>query len=119
MAGNTMGMGDAYVSFADELDATDPVGGVVQAGYDVNCDIVNSDAAHLHPIGQIVNAITGVCDDHEAQQGETGPDAQGVDPLTTDRDLGPPVDLDQQAPSDTFELEQPQQPAFTGPSFNF
>lgn len=116
MAGHTMGMGDGYVSFADELDASDPVGGATPASF-VNCDIVNSDAAHLSPVGVAINAFTGECDDLDAGSGESGPEA--VDPLTIDRDLGPPVDLDQPAPSDTFELEQPQQPAFTGPSFNF
>ncbi len=112
MAGNTMGMGDAYVSFADELDATDPVGATLASF--VNCDLVNSDAAHLHPLGVAINAFTGECDDLEAGSGESGPEVD---------ELGPPVDLDQPAPAETYELEQPQQqmeqPAFRVPTFNF
>lgn len=120
MAGHTMGMGDGYVSFADELDANDPVGGATPASF-VNCDLVNSDAAHLVPIQRAVEAFTGECDDLEAQQGEDGPATQGLDPSTLDMDrLGPPVDLDQPAPAQGLELEQtPASPSFAVPTFNF
>lgn len=117
MAGNNMGMGDGgYASFADELDATEPVGFV-------NCDLVNSDASFFHPIGVAINAFTGECDTHEAQEGENGPEAHAVEPFTVGPDVGSPIDLDQPAAPDPFDLQhnepQVQPPAFRAPTFNF